>query len=153
MISPRTASPSRSMDVTSISSTMHLRVPTRWSASLQVDLSSAAHWPTSCPCNDHLCSSGKSVRVIFSTTLPLPLVGNRQHSDAAPSTPSRYLPRLEYGDHLGKQFCGDGIETPSQSGGPVSQRLATYRSADVNGCGSRNAKGAASTFNEAHLLV
>jgi len=58
------------MEITSINSTMHLRVSPIWRASVQHDLSSAAHWPTSRPCNDHLCVSGKSVIVIFNTTLP-----------------------------------------------------------------------------------
>src|SRR6266852_6849572 len=78
MISARTASPFRSTNVTSISSTMHLRVSPSCRPSLHVDLSSAAHWPTNCPCKDHLCSSGKSVIVIFSTTLPRLLARNRR---------------------------------------------------------------------------
>src|SRR5258708_14332072 len=79
MISARTASPSRSMDVTSISSTMHLRVSPARRASLQRDLSSAAHSPTSRPCKDHLCSSDKSAMVIFSTTLPRRLPDSLGH--------------------------------------------------------------------------
>src|SRR5580658_9617323 len=37
---------------------------------LHADLNSVADCPTNRPCRDHLCSSGKSVIVIFSTTLP-----------------------------------------------------------------------------------
>src|SRR6266478_4548357 len=72
----RFASPS--MDGTSISSTMRLRVSPTWRASLQRDLSSAAHGPTSRPCKDHLCSSDNSVIVSFSNALPRSLARNRR---------------------------------------------------------------------------
>src|SRR6266404_5606665 len=92
------------MDVTSISSTMHLRVSPAWRASLQVDLSSAAHRPTNRPCKDHLCSSDKSVIVIFSTTLPRLLAGKRRHPKLQRPHPSRYLLQPENADTSGKQI-------------------------------------------------
>jgi hypothetical protein len=46
MISARMASPFRSMDVTSISPTMHLRVSPTWRASIHLNWSSTAHRPT-----------------------------------------------------------------------------------------------------------
>src|SRR5216684_5544709 len=115
MISARTASPFRSMEVTSISSTMHFRVSPAWRASLQVDWSSAAHWPTNWPCKDHLCSSDTSVIVIFSTTRPLTARQKLPTSQAARPTTFQFslqfFPQLpataEYVHTPVNGFCAD----------------------------------------------
>src|ERR1700719_4587966 len=70
MISAKAVSPARSIKVTLFNSTTHLRASPWRRACLHVDLSSAAHGPTKRPSRDHLCSSGKSVIVILSTSLP-----------------------------------------------------------------------------------
>jgi len=64
----KSLSPVLSIDVTSLRSTMHLRLsPVRW-VSFQILLTSLAHNPTKRPCRIHFSSSGVPVLVIFNTS-------------------------------------------------------------------------------------
>src|SRR5882672_12881134 len=69
IIAASTRSPSKSTNVTPLTSTTHLRSPFGLCDFSQFDLSCATHGPENRPCKVHRCSWGSSVIVILSTAL------------------------------------------------------------------------------------
>ena len=69
IIAASTCSPSRSTNVTLLTSTTHLRLPFGQRDLSQFDFSCATHGPESRPCKIHRCSVSSSVIVILSTAL------------------------------------------------------------------------------------
>src|SRR6266852_2420740 len=81
IIAAITCSPSRSTNVTPLTSTTHLRFPFGPCDFFQFDLSCATHGPESRPCRVHRCPQGSSVIVILSTVV------SRSHSEIARAVP------------------------------------------------------------------
>src|ERR1700733_13341169 len=71
IIAARTRSPSRSTNVTLLTSTTHLRFPlVQWELS-QFALRRPTHGPESLPCSVHLCSVDSSRIIVFNTALSI----------------------------------------------------------------------------------
>src|ERR1700733_11538791 len=71
IIAARTRSPSRSTNVTLLTSTTHLRFPlVQWDLS-QFALRRPTHGPESRPCNVHLCTVDSSRIVVLNTVLSI----------------------------------------------------------------------------------